>query len=166
VSREKVYEARGYYNGRPFSYVAATKGTVQRSIWRFKIGQPRLEDLGVLWSSDMSASIDSLPMLDMGLASAYNPRLFNYAYLTHKGNSFIFANAKISNLRVQADPEEFIGSVAGPLQGKTWTDIIIEPSDMFLQSGPPNEPKLVTLRFTFDTQFEKRRSFTYRALVY
>jgi hypothetical protein len=166
ISREKVYEARGYYNGRIFSYLSGTDRKAHSSAWRFKILQPVLEDLGVLWSSDMSCPIDSLPVLPMEMHSAYNPRLFGFAYLTPKGNSFIFTNAKISNLRVQADPEEFLGSYAGPIFGATWTDIVIVPDAAFLQSGPRDEPKLVTLRFMFDTQLEKRRTFTYRALVY
>jgi hypothetical protein len=166
VSNERVYEARGYYNGRVFSYVLGNENIARPCIWRFKIGRPVLDDMGVLWSSDASAEIDSLPMFPMALNSAYNPRLFGYAYLTPKGSSFIFANARISNLKVQAEPEEFLDSHAGPIYGMIWTDIMIAPNEAFLQSGPRNEPKLVILRFVFDTQFEKRVTKTYRALVY
>jgi hypothetical protein len=166
VSNDKVYEARGYYDGRIFSYLGASDNAVHASIWHFRIGRPVLDDMGVLWSSDATAEIDSLPMLPMALNSAYNPRLFGYAYLTPKGSSFIFTNARITNLRVQADPEEFLVNHAGPIYGTTWTDVMITPDEAFLLSGPRNEPKLVTLRFTFDTQFEKRVAKTYRALVY
>jgi hypothetical protein len=166
VSNDKAYEARGYYNGRIFSYVSGTENAAHPCIWRFRIGRPNLDDMGVLWSSDAAAEIDSLPMLAMSMNSAYNPRLFGYAYLTPKGSSFIFANARISNLRVQAEPEEFLDSHAGPIYGTTWTDIMIAPNEAFLLSGPRNEPKLVVLRFVFDTQFEKRVTKTYRALVY
>lgn len=166
VSNDKVYEARGYYHGRIFSFCAANHRDVLKSIWRFRIKTPVLDDMGILWSSDQQAEIDSLPMLPMGLESAYNPRLFGFAYLTPKGSSFIFANARITNLRVQADPAEFLAGVSGPIPRRTWTDIIITPDDAFLQSGPRDEPKLVTMTFTFDTQFEKRITRIYRALVY
>jgi hypothetical protein len=166
VSNDKVYEARGYYDGRIFTYAGAGDGGTHQSIWKFRIGRPVLDDLGVLWSSDVSAEIDSLPLLPMAMNSAYNPRLFGYAYLTPKGSSFIFANARITNLRVQSDPEEFLASHAGPIYGTTWTDIMITPDETFLQGEPRNEAKLVTLRFVFDTQFEKRVTKTYRALVY
>jgi hypothetical protein len=166
VSNDKVYEARGYYDGRIFSYTAGGDNAMRQSIWRFRIGTPVLDDMGVLWSTDASAPIDSLPVLPMGMNSAYNPRLFGFAYLTPKGSAFIFTNVRITNLRVQSDPEDFLGSHAGPIYGTTWTDIIIAPDPTFLQTEPRNEAKLVTLRFVFDTQFQKRVTRTYRALVY
>jgi hypothetical protein len=163
--KEKRFEVRGYYNGQIFSYVNPGDSVVHSSKWRFKISKPVL-DPAVMWESDIRVPVDSLPMLPMDLKSAYNPALFSFIYLGKKGGALIVTTPKISNLNVESDPPEFLTQNPQAYMTSMWTDIVIAPNAAFLRSGPANEPKLVTLKFTFDTQLEKRVTKVYRALVY
>ena len=96
--------------------------------------------------------MDSLPVLAMDLRGAYNPRLFSYVYLGRKRNALIVTQAKTTGLTIESDPPEFLSNYSPSGHWGARTDIVISPNFAFLQSGPPNEPKLVTLRLTFDTQ--------------
>ena len=166
AASEKEFEARGYYAGRTFDYINPKDSAVHKSIWRFRIRKPILDAIGILWDGNAKTDVDSLPVLAMDLRGAYNPRLFSYVYLGRKGNALIVTQAKINGLTVESDPPEFLSNYSPPVIGGVWTDIVISPNFAFLQSGSPNEPKLVTLRLTFDTQLERRVTRTYRALVY
>ncbi len=166
AASEKEFEARGYYGGRVFSFVNPKDSTVHRSIWRFRVRKPTLDAIGILWDGDGKTEVDSLPVLPMDMRGAYNPRLFSYVYLGRKGSAFIVSKAMITGLTVESDPPEFLSNYAPPVVGKVWTDIEISPNTAFLRSGQADEPKLVTLRLTFDTQLERRVTRTYRALVY
>jgi hypothetical protein len=161
----KPFRVLGFYKGKMFSFHAAGDDAIHTSEWRFRIEKPLLDNMGVLWSASTTAGRDSLPVLPMNLKSTYNPHLFSFTYLGYKNDSFILSHAEISNLRIVSVPSDFLAGNSPPVVGDVWTDITINSSAVFLQRNR-NQPKLVELTFTFDTQFEENITRVFRAYVY
>jgi len=160
----RTFKIIGKYNGEPFDYKMIDKpDEVKTSIWEFSVSKPNLDEYVNWFPEDGKREKKEL------FISPLNENLLRFLYvytgLSSDGNLVVIA-PKITSLRVECNPAEFLTSRGGTTTSQgNFGYVILDLNQSYLDAMEFCDDAPVTLTFRFNTQYERNVERKYSATI-
>lgn len=158
----KSIKVQGFYNDKLMTYNDPVTGKPQVASWDIMIQKPGLGDFSG-WATLSEKEAENAAPWYISVDNQAS-RQFLFGYFGNTANGFVFAAPKFNQLRVTAEPDNFIQSVSQTKKGLfPVVEIVVNPA--FLDAMAIGSDQDIKLTIQFTTQFGEKVVKKYRANV-